>query len=1048
MEFEVLGALTVRDHARRVVTVPPGRPTRLLVGLLLRAGRRVPVGELAELLWEGDPPKSYLANLQTHVSRLRRLLPHTPIRWQVDGYRIDADPDQIDVHLFAHEIDAARDAASNGDVRLAAMSFRHALDRFAGPPLAGVRAGSFTADLARLDELRLAAEEGLLTAELAIGRHQPAVARAEALVRQHPLREPFWALLMRALAADGRVAEALDTYQRARDVLRDELGTEPGPRLAAVHRAALRGELPMAADATPTAVPVAGGAAVPASPAVPPVCQLPPAVADFTGRGKVVTDLLARLTPAARTAPPVVVVSGPPGVGKTAVAVHAAHAVRRAYPDGVLFVRLSGATERSRASADVLRDLIEGLGASVRSVPDRLDAKSAAWRSSVADRRLLVVLDDAASAGQVLPLLPGTPGCAVLVTSRWRLSDLPGAGLLVLQPLADDDGLVMLSRIVGPDRVAAEPAAAERVRDYCTNLPLALRIAGARLAARPDLALSTFADRLADRRRRLDELATTDQAVRGSLHLSYVGLAPPARQILRRIAVLGARDVPARALVLLCGTGTGPAAAEAAVDQLIGANLVEVDTAHPEPRYRLHDLLRAYARERADTEEPAGSLDEALYRLITAACCAAQLATARLPRPSFDPSPPGDPAQTWPGDRPAGPLGGELVRQIRREPRAWLRAEQRNLVAACRYAAVRGWLDQSVVLAAALNSHLWMEGHLDELAAVHRTVRAAAVRHGHRRYLAWSVFMNARVASLRGELTAAVTGFRAARAQASELSMSDLVGHALSALSFYLAEGRAGDDLAVRYGRLAVAVFRRIGQRAGEAEALRVTALALNRPDRSDAALAVMDQAVPITESLDDPMALAMLLNARAGILTVAGRYAAGARDSQRCVDLLASIGERVVRAYAHSQLGYLLLGLARVDDAVVQFVAALDLGVQIGDQTLILSMERNLALRLCRRGMDRQAAAEVRRCGLALRRLGNDGRAALTLRLLAELYERLGDRGAAGWARAQAGQLVAADPFLDERLNLLRQLTGSHPAPGGDPANGRDGTPVDPSRP
>ncbi|WFE19681.1 BTAD domain-containing putative transcriptional regulator [Solwaraspora sp. WMMD937] len=1048
MEFEVLGALTVRDHARRVVTVPPGRPARLLVGLLLRAGRRVPVGELAELLWEGDPPKSYLANLQTHVSRLRRLLPRTPIRWQVDGYRIDADPNQIDVHLFAHEIDAARDAASSGDVRLAAVSYRHALDRFAGPPLAGVRAGSFTADLARLDELRLAAEEGLLTAELVIGGHHPAVARAEALVRQHPLREPFWALLMRALAADGRVAEALDTYQRARDVLRDELGTEPGPRLAAVHRAALRGELPMATDTTPTAAPVAGGAAVPASPAVPPVCQLPPVVADFTGRGKMVADLLARLTPAARAAPPVVVVSGPPGVGKTVVAVHAAHAARRAYPDGVLFVRLSGATERSRSSADVLRDLIEGLGASVRSVPDRLDARSAAWRSSVADRRLLVVLDDAASAGQALPLLPGTPGCAVLVTSRWRLSDLPGAGLLVLEPLADDDGLVMLSRIVGPDRVAAEPAAAERVRDYCTNLPLALRIAGARLAARPDFTLSTFADRLADRRRRLDELATTDQAVRGSLHLSYVGLAPPARQILRRIAVLGARDIPARALVLLCDTdtdtdtGTGPAAAEAAVDQLISANLVEVDTAHHEPRYRLHDLLRAYALERADTEEPAGSLDEALYRLITAACCAARSANARLPRPSFDPSPPGDPAQTWPGDRPAGLLGGDLARQIRHEPRAWLRAEQRNLVAACRYAAVRGWLDQSVVLAAALNSHLWTEGRLDELAAVHRTVRAAAARHGHRRYLAWSIFMNARVASLRGELTAAVTGFRAARAQASELSMNDLVGHALSALSFYLAEGRAGDDLAVRYGRLAVAVFRRIGQRAGEAEALRVTALALNRPDRSDAALAVTDQAVPITESLDDPMALAMLLNARAGILTVAGRYADGARDSQRCVALLAGIGERVVRAYAHSQLGYLLLGLARVDDAVVQFVAALDLGVQIGDQTLILSMERNLALRLCRRGMVRQAAAEVRRCGLALRRLGNDGRAALTLRLLAELYERLGDRSAAGWARAQANRLVVADPFLDERLNLLRQLTGSDPAPG------RDGTPVGPSQP
>ncbi|WP_165521787.1 AfsR/SARP family transcriptional regulator [Micromonospora zingiberis] len=1012
MKFRVLGVLAVHDDAGLPVAVPPGHPSRLLTGLLLRAGHRVPIEELADLLWEADPPKSHRANLQTHVSRLRRLLPGVSIRREVAGYRIEVDPADIDAHLFGREVDAGLRAADRGEYVRAEAHLRQALARCHGPPLVASGVGAFAADLARLAELRLVAEEALLGVEVGGGRHRAAIVRARALVQEHPLREPMWALLMEALARDGRFAEALDTFHQVRGILRDELGTAPGQRLTAIHRAVLQGKPP--ADRRTTARPPAGAD---------PVCQVPLATADFTGQDKALSDLVTRLTPTDRPAPPIVVVSGPPGVGKTTLAVHAAHALRADYPDGALFIRLSGATRQARAPGEVLLDLIQGIGGSTSPGRDNVETRSAAWRALAADRRLLVVLDDAATGNELLPLLPGTAGCAVLVTSRRRITDLPGAGLLLVQPLTDEQGLVMLRRIVGVDRVAADAAAAERIRDYCANLPLALRIAGARLAARPDLSLADFAERLADERRRLDELSTSDHAVRGSLRLSYQDLDPTARQLLRRLAVLGTREVPAAALALLAGTDA--VRADAAVEHLVGANLLDTTTTgQGEPRYRLHDLLRTFGRERAVLEEPAADLDLALKGLVAAAATAARAATARLPYPSFNPAPPQATAGTTP---PA-----VLLRQVRKDPRTWLRTERSNLVAACRYAAARGWLDLAVGLAAALNSHLWTEGRLDELAQVHRAVRLAATRLGDQEHLAWSVFMNARLAGMRGELDVARRGFRDARDRAAGRSMPQLVGHSLAASSLYRAEGRAGDETSVRYGRLAVAVFRRIGDRAGEVEALRATALALNRPDRPGAALAVLDDALPIIDRLDDPMARAMLLNARAGILTVAGRYAEGARDCRRCIDLLRGIGERVLRAYAHSQLGYLLLGLDRVDEAVPEFATALDLGVEFGDQTLITCMERNLALNLCRLGLDRQAADVVGRCAETLRRLGNLGRASLTLRLLAVVHERLGDRAGATAARLVADRTAAADLFNDERLALLRRLVEG---PIGEPA-------------
>lgn len=554
VRFGILGPLEIRDIHGRPLEAPTGRSEHLLVGLLLRANCQVPLDWLTEMLWNGRSPRSYMANLQTYISRLRRTLPDVPIEWLQGGYRLSIDPDQVDAHRFVHHGEVGRAAAANGAAGQAADHFRRALALYRGAPLISMTAGPFEPDLARLAELRLTMLEGLTDAELASGQVTDAILRLGSLVRQHPLRESLWAQLMVALAKAGRVAEALESFHEVRTVLRDELGADPGERLRNLHQSILRGEI--ATDASP-----------PRS-----ACQLPPDIADLTGRSEVVSKVIEAVG-RATSVPPVVAISGMPGIGKTALAVHVAHALRHVFPDGQLFARLSAPLE------------LPGLD-------------PIAWRSNLADKRVLLVLDDAPSARQVLPLLPGTAGCATIVTSRRRLTDLPGAQLILLNTLTDDEALVMLGRIVGTARVIDELAAAQEIGTYCAGLPLALRIAGVRLTARPDWRLATFATRLADESRRLDELAVDGVAVRTSLGNSYFALDLLARRTLRLLA----KEIPVSALA--SALGVDQAIADAAVDRLIHMNLLECAKRPDEqPCYRIHELLGIFASERVQARE-------------------------------------------------------------------------------------------------------------------------------------------------------------------------------------------------------------------------------------------------------------------------------------------------------------------------------------------------------------------------------------------------------------------------------------------------------------
>ncbi|MFE2754411.1 BTAD domain-containing putative transcriptional regulator [Actinosynnema sp. NPDC059335] len=461
------------------------------------------------------------------------------VRTTATGYVAEVEPGALDLHRF-------RELAANGE-------YAEALALWRGAPLSDVRSDVLHAEeVEPLLEERLVVLERRIEADLAAGRAGDLVPELRTLTRAYPLRERFWGQLMLALHGSGRQAEALAAFGAVRELLAEELGVDPSEHLRAVHRTVLAG------DAEP-------------EPALSPwtaLCQLPPDTADFIGRDDLCAEASALLTAdPSGTAVPVLAITGAPGTGKSTLTIRVAHALRSSFPDGQLFVRLDGAGNAPRDPAEVLAELLTAVGVSPSALPDRLETRAAAFRSHLADRAVLLVLDDAAGVDQVRHLLPGTASSAVLISSRHQLGGLPGVRSLRVPPLPATSGLALLSRAIGEDRVAAEARAAEAIVEACGGLPLALRIVGARLAARRSLPLAQLAARLADERRRLDELATSDMEVRASLELSYEALAPDAALAFRRLGLLGASDVASWVVRALTGLDDP----EHAVERLVEA---------------------------------------------------------------------------------------------------------------------------------------------------------------------------------------------------------------------------------------------------------------------------------------------------------------------------------------------------------------------------------------------------------------------------------------------------------------------------------------------
>jgi DNA-binding SARP family transcriptional activator len=670
MRFGVLGTVGV-GHG--LATVRPPKARSILAALLLNANRVVPMDLLVDVVWGDSPPVKAVASLHNHVARLRTLVIQAGsgrIETVAPGYLVEVTAGDLDLDEFRRLDRAGRGALAARDWAAASRQLSAALALWRGEPLADVTSALLREqEIPQLAQLRLDALEARIDADLSLGRHVELTAELTRLTAVYPLRERFHTQLMLAYARSDRQAEALSAFQRARELLAEELGADPGPELRLLHQQILTGNLPPVNASCPA------GTIRPA--------QLPAGLADFTGRA---ADAARLATVADRAAErpgvvPVWVVTGPGGIGKTSLAVQVGHQVRDQFPDGQLYAHLGGGGACPVPPGQALERFLRDLGVDPGQAPPGESGQAAQFRSALAGRRVLIVLDDARDSGQVTPLLPGSAGCAVIVTSRSQLADLPGVRRLRLEPLHQDQSVDLLSAIIGADRVRAEAQVAEEIVGLCGGLPLALRIAGSRLATRPHWRLADLAARLTRDGGCLDELAVGDMSVRASFAISYGRLATgPARpspaQAFRLLGRWSGPDISLPAAAALLGTDLPTA--EQALEALLEAHLLEAAPSSLGGRYRLPGLLGAYAAERARAQEPPDMLHDALARLLSW-YWHSTLAAASVITPGIVPvpaCPPPDGIRPW-----IAPSADQAAR--------WLAVELPNLHAVLREAAAR-----------------------------------------------------------------------------------------------------------------------------------------------------------------------------------------------------------------------------------------------------------------------------------------------------------------------------------------------------------------------
>ena len=853
MRFRLLGPLEIRDGEDwRGIGAPKWRS--VLAALLINAGQIVSADVLINEVWGETPPAKAGNLISIYVLRLRRLLGDTDstlLVTRAPGYLLRLAPEDTDVQVFETLVHEGRRAYAAGDPERAAAQLAEALALWHGSPLADVPATTLVeTEAERLAELRLDAAELRIKAELACGSHAQVIPDLRRLLADHPLREGLWLLLMQALDGAGRHAEALDVYGQARSAIADELGVDPGAELRQYYADLLAkddaltrdaGDAPgsisagtVAASVRPQPVPVPAEARV--SRAVPAPAQLPADVADFTGREDQVKHLCDLLASGGVDADPgavrIALVAGSGGLGKTSLAVHAAHRVRGTFPDGQLYVDLLGATPQPLPPADVLARFLRDLGVDGRDIPADDDERAARYRTVLAERRMLILLDNARDAAQVRPLLPGTASCAVLVTTRGRMPDLASTRLVDLHVLDDDEALTLFTRVVGDERAAAEPEATAELLLACAGLPLAIRICAARLATRSGWTIRTMANRLRDTRRRLDELRVGDLAVRASFQVSFASLPASAQpdgiapaDAFRLLGLWSGPSISSAAAAALFGTPEYSAAD--ALEILLDAHLLE---SKAPDRYQFHDLLRVYSSERAMADLSGPDRHAAISRLLTWYMRTADAAaTAQVPQRYNIPL---DAVETDPS-----PLGFASAE----DALTWYDAESANLVAATRQAAELGLHDIAWRLPAPLyllfNSH----GNWVDCIATHRIALESARQAHNPQGEAWILnnLGNALGVSRDPEGIGHLEQSLAIRHE-----IGDLIGEAQAANNLadaYQWLGRT--DEALDLYRRALDLDRRAGERYGESIALVNLGSALLDLDRAEEAIDYLLQA-------------------------------------------------------------------------------------------------------------------------------------------------------------------------------------------------------------
>ncbi|MEO3841431.1 BTAD domain-containing putative transcriptional regulator [Streptomyces sp. B22F1] len=906
--FGLLGPLRVWAGGVPIRIGGP-KPRAALATLLLQPGRFVSVDVLTEVLWPGGAPPSAVANVRTYVRNLRRALSAAGIsaaglRTEPSGYAFDVAPDDVDMLLFERRLDRARAARDRGDDVAALRDYETALGLWRGGVLQDVPASVvWDPGVTRLEELRATAVDECLGVRLRLRDYALLLAELRSRLTEDPLREDLWRMLVRALHDSGRTTEARSAYAEAERVLAAELGTEPSRPLRAV------GEE------------VNGYAGRRPAVAVTPVYQLPMDVPDFTGRTAEIAAL-EKLLSAADRRPVVVAMSGPPGSGKSALAVHVAHRARAAFPDGQLFVDLGGLSDRPRDPADVLAEMLRGLGVVDSTVPAERSERAALLRSRLAQRRFLIVLDDAADGAQVRPLLPGTGGSAVLVSSRRRMPDLP-AHHFSLGELKQEEARALLGTVAGPDRLVTDAAGADRVLAGCGSLPLAVRIAGSRLASRRSWTAATLADLLQDERGRLDQLQAGELEVRASAELSYRHLPEAAATAFRAFGGLPAEPVGGWLVAVAMGGAADSETTAEALATLADRHLIEAvgTDGLGLPRYRMHDLLRCYARELADADTFTVRRRQQL-RIVDALTALARSANAAMPTRFLGVF--GAAAQ------PAG-AGAEIARAVRAAPVEWFETERRILVATVESALRLGRVAQAADLALELASFFDLRGYYGDWLRTHQLVldaipapsdaRAAALlRNIGQLHLYRDRYADALDSFVWARAIFAAVGHPAgeAMAAAGEGSVHRILGDLDAALATFTDTLRG---------------FREAGDRHGEAVACNAIASVWLERGNPRAAASWLDGALELARDLGDRHREAQVRRRIAVLHDLRGEPDLARAELERALDIFGDLADTHCAAYVQESIGELCLRRGNAGEASALLADALAVQRQLGDR-------------------------------------------------------------------------------------------------------------------
>ncbi|GAB1639975.1 AfsR/SARP family transcriptional regulator [Krasilnikovia sp. MM14-A1259] len=1009
LEFRVLGPLETVVDGRRM-DVAGNRQQIVLASLVLDAGKVVSVGRLMTAIYGEQRPASARAQVQICVSGLRRLFTAygraDAIATRNQGYVLAQAGVAVDLQRYERLIAEARAGSNAGRKEESVERYREALALWRGPALEGLDSGPLRTAANHFAERRLTVNEDCIEYELELGRHREVIAELVGLVAAHPLRERLRGQLMLALYRSGRQAEALEAYRAARRTLIDELGLEPSEWLQHLERSILTSEsglaLPLPRETVVSAAPAPETEAVVgevlavsdsgphARSQVSPPRMLPTDIADFTGREQQIEVIDRELARAAENprqlAVPIMVVTGKLGVGKTTLGVHVAHRLASRYPDGQLFADLHGWKADYVGPMRILERFLRTLGVPGTSIPDGLEERAEMYRGLLSDRRVLVVLDNAGAEEHVLPLLPGSPRTAVIVTSRGRLGGLPGAMHVDIDVLEPRQCIELLSRIAGESRIRAETDASAELTELCGRLPLALRIAGARLAARPHWSVEQLADRLASESRRLDELKHGAMGIRVNIAITYGNISDDARRLFRLLAAL---DFPVFS-GWMCAALLDRSLRDAhdLLDELADAQLVEIagDEQGPRSQYRFHELIRVFARERLAVEESPQERNAARERVIGGLLFLAEQAHKLLY---------GDGNRQVHGSGQRWKLPSRATARRLAEPLAWFERERQSIVAAVSQAATIGAVQLCWDLAVTAVTLFESRAYLDDWRSTHRIALDAARQAGDE-------LGQAVVLSSMGALGIVERRFAFARQQldqAGDLFRAFGEEHGLATVNRNIAylEQMDGDlPEAVRRYQMALDVLRDIDPVDAAYVLQNMAQIALERGD-PDGAKLILAQALEMSRKAGSRRTEAQALHRLGNAHLQAGQPAEAAAVFGEALVAVRDLGDPIGEAYMMHGLGMASL---RVGDYVRAKEALTDARVLTetnGDRLVAARVEHGLGELALATHAPREAVAHLYRALTMFRSIQAPAHEERVLSMLTQAYEAAGDLAQSG---------------------------------------------------